>query len=216
MHTGNQNGGIEFMSTTTNTTKIQKLYHFTHNITGKKYLGQTTRDLNVYNGSSKSWLEHLEKYGNDYSTDILFESDDQKRFKEVCKHYSEKFDIINNPDYFNLVAEYGGSLGGKANPSYKTGKYVGRLDDPELYKKLDRQKHAETWEAKRKHTHPRMNFYYHKRMGNKQRAEYYWNKWYKMAPKKSKNRQAIWSTDTFEMWYNRKGNDLDFRHKYTI
>ena len=61
-----------------------------------------------------------------------------------------------------------------------------------------------------------MNFYHHKRKGNRERAEYYWNKWFSMAPKNSNNRQALWPTDTFEMWYNRKGNDLDFRHKYTI
>ena len=82
------------MSTTTNTTKIQKLYHFTHNITGKKYLGQTTRDLNVYKGSSKGWLEHLEQYGNDYEIEILFESYDQARFIDVCKYYSNKFQIL--------------------------------------------------------------------------------------------------------------------------
>lgn len=200
----------------TNMHKIQTLYHFTHNITGKKYLGQTTRDLNVYNGSSKSWLEHLEMYGFDYDKEILFESSNKERFKDVCKFFSEKFDVVNSTEYFNKVAEYGGNMGGAANPSFKTGKYTGRLDNLALYRELDRQKHADTWEDNKERTHPRMNFYHHKRMGNKERAEYYWNIWYKMAPKKSKNRQALWPTDTFEMWYNRKGNDLDFRHKYTI
>lgn len=200
----------------TNMHKIQTLYHFTHNITGKKYLGQTTRDLNVYNGSSKSWLEHLELYGFDYDKEILFESSNKERFKDVCKFFSEKFDVVNSTEYFNKVAEYGGNMGGAANPSFKTGKYTGRLDNLELYRELDRQKHADTWEDNKERTHPRMNFYHHKRMGNKERAEYYWNIWYEMSPKKSKNRQALWPTDTFEMWYNRKGNDLDFRHKYTI
>ena len=190
---------------------MQTLYHHTHNVTGKKYLGQTTRDLNVYKGSSVEWLEHLEQYGDDYSTEILFESSDKEKFKEVCQHYSEQLDVVKNNEYFNKVAEYGGSMGGAANPRFKTGKFTGRLDDPELYKKLDRQKHAETWETNKERIHPRMNFSHHKRVGNKERAEYYWNIWYKMAPKKSKNRQALWPTDTFEMWYNRKGNDLNFR-----
>ncbi len=197
-----------------NTMLEQKLYHHTHNVTGKKYLGQTTRDLTVYKGSSVDWLKHLDKYGNDYSTEILFESSNKERFKDVCKFFSEKFDVVNSTEYFNKVAEYGGSTGGEANPNHKTGKYTGRLDNPELYRELDRQKHADTWEDNKERTHPRMNFYYHKRMGNKKRAEYYWNIWYSMAPKKSKNRQAIWPTDTFEMWYYRQGNDLDFRHKY--
>tara|TARA_B100001094_G_scaffold330646_1_gene396402 strand:+ start:2425 stop:2997 length:573 start_codon:yes stop_codon:yes gene_type:complete len=190
---------------------MQTLYHHTHNVTGKKYLGQTTRDLNVYKGSSVEWLEHLEQYGDDYSTEILFESSDKEKFKEVCQHYSEKLDVVKNNEYFNKVAEHGGSTGGAANPNHKTGKFTGRLDNPELYKKLDRQKHADTWETNRERIHPRMNFSHHKRVGNKERAEYYWNIWYKMAPKKSKNRQALWPTDTFEMWYNRKGNALDFR-----
>ena len=190
---------------------MQTLYHHTHNITGKKYLGQTTRNLNVYKGSSVEWLEHLEQYGDDYSTEILFESSDKEKFKEVCQYYSKKLDVVKNNEYFNKVAEYGGSMGGAANPSFKTGKFTGRLDDPELYKQLDKQKHAETWKTNRKRIHPRMNFSYHKNRGNRERAEYYWNIWYKMAPKKSKNRQALWPTDTFEMWYNRKGNDLNFR-----
>jgi hypothetical protein len=190
---------------------LVKLYHFTHRKTGKKYLGQTTRDLNVYNGSSVGWLKHLDLHGYDYDTEILFESNDEKRFKDMCKFYSEKFDVVNNSEYFNQRPEHGGSLGGNANPNYKTGKYSGRTDNPELYKQLDKQKHAETWETTKQRAHPRMNFFYHKRMGNKERAEYYWNIWYSMSPKKSNNRQALWKTDTFDMWYNRKGNDLDFR-----
>tara|TARA_R110002074_G_scaffold305157_1_gene476364 strand:- start:226 stop:831 length:606 start_codon:yes stop_codon:yes gene_type:complete len=192
----------------------QKLYHHTHNVTGKKYLGQTTRDLNVYKGSSDDWLAHLDEYGDDYSTEILFESQDTEKFQEVCKHYSDRFNIVQSPNYFNKVAEYGGSLGGQANPNHKTGKFTGRLDNPELYKQLDNQKHADTWVTTRKRVHPRMNFYWHKKVGNKAEAEYWWNIWYNMAPKKSNNRQALWTTDTFEMWYYRQGNDLDFRHKY--
>lgn len=214
MTSGVTNGTTESTHITRNIVLKQKLYHHTHNVTGKKYLGQTTRDLNVYKGSSVDWLDHLKEYGEDYSTEILFESKDKKKFEEVCKYYSDKFSVVQNPSYFNKVAEYGGSLGGKANPNHKTGKYTGRLDNPELYKQLDRQKHVDLWETIKKRVHPRMNFYYHKRMGNKERAEYYWNIWYNMAPKKSNNRQALWATDTFEMWYYRQGDDLNFRHKY--
>jgi hypothetical protein len=192
----------------------QKLYHHTHNVTGKKYLGQTTRDLSVYKGSSVDWLAHLDEYGDDYSTEILFESKDTEKFEEVCKHYSNKFDVVVNPNYFNKLPEHGGSLGGQANPNHKTGKYTGRLDNPELYKQLDNQKHADTWTTVRTRTHPRMNFLYHKKAGHKAEAEYWWNKWYSMAPKKSNNQQALWTTDTFEMWYYREGNDTDFRAKY--
>ena len=178
-----------------------------------KYLGQTTRNPYKYKGSGVYWRRHIEMYGNNVTTEILYQSDNQDNFKKVCIDYSAKFDVVNNKMFANLIEEHGNLLGGKANPNYKTGKYTGRLDNPELYKQLDRDHHSAQWDNKKEYAHPRMNFYHHKRIGNKERAEYYWNIWYSMAPKKSNNRQALWKTDTFEMWYNRKGNDLDFREK---
>jgi hypothetical protein len=190
------------------------LYLKTHNVTGMKYLGQTTRNPYKYEGSGVYWRRHIEMHGNNVTTEILYQSDNQDNFEKVCIDYSAKFDVVNNKMFANLIEEHGNSLGGKANPNYKTGKYTGRLDNPELYKQLDRDHHSAQWDNKKEYAHPRMNFYHHKRIGNKERAEYYWNIWYSMAPKKSNNRQALWKTDTFEMWYNRKGNDLDFREKY--
>ena len=193
----------------------QKLYHHTHNVTGRKYLGQTTRDMNVYKGSSDGWREHLNEYGIDLTSEVLFESKNTEKFKEVCKYYSNKFDVVDNPDYFNKVAEHGGSLGGAANPNYKTGKYTGRLDNPELYKEIDRQNYKKNWVVRSPGlwtaAHCRMNFLHHKRTHNRETAEYWWKKWYDRAPKKSNNRQSLWSTDTFKMWYSREGNDLNFR-----
>ena len=57
------------------------------------------------------------------------------------------------------------------------------------------------------------NFYY-KKKGNKKEAEQSWNEWYSKAKFKSNNRQALQKTDTFKLWYNRNGNDLNFRKKY--
>ena len=193
----------------------QKLYHHTHNVTGRKYLGQTTRDMNVYKGSGVDWREHLNEYGNDLTSKVLFESKNTEKFKEVCEYYSNKFDVVNNPDYFNKRPEHGGSLGGAANPNYKTGKYEGRLDNPELYKKRDKEDFQENWPKRRSAGCPRMMFLYHKKeSGNEQEMERHWNLWYKERAKigfKSKNRQSLWETDTFKMWRNRKGNDLNFR-----
>ena len=122
---------------------------------------------------------------------------------------------MNNPDYFNKRPEHGGSLGGAANPNYKTGKYEGRLDNPELYKKRDKEDFQENWPKRRSTGCPRMMFLYHKKeSGNEQEMERHWNLWYKERAKigfKSKNRQSLWETDTFKMWRNRKGNDLNFR-----
>jgi len=59
-----------------------------------------------------------------------------------------------------------------------------------------------------------LNFSYHKKKGHKATAEYWWNVWYNMAPKRGCGKGALWTTDTFEMWYHREGNDKDFRAKY--
>ena len=63
-----------------------------------------------------------------------------------------------------------------------------------------------------------MAFWYHKNeTRNIDEARKYWNKWYSQRKKegfKSKNRQSLWKTDTFEMWWYREGNELDFREKY--
>ena len=56
-----------------------------------------------------------------------------------------------------------------------------------------------------------MNFNYHKKERSFDKAKEYWNKWYDLSMFKDNNRQALWETDTFELWYNRKGNDLNFR-----
>ena len=58
-----------------------------------------------------------------------------------------------------------------------------------------------------------MNFSDYKRRGNFDKAQEWWNKWYDLSMFKDNNRQALWKTDTFEMWYNRKGNDINFRDK---
>jgi transposase len=48
------------------------LYVKTHNKTGLKYLGKTTKlDPHKYSGSGKRWLRHLKKHGFDYTTEIL-------------------------------------------------------------------------------------------------------------------------------------------------
>ena len=146
---------------------------------------------------------------------ILFESSDPDEFKRESIYHSKLYNVVENDDFANQVEEWGGSLGGAANPNHKTGELVGRLDDPELYKELDRKRYRDDpWEDRKHRIHPRMNFYYHKSEGNIERAKHYFDIWKEMAPKNSNNRQALQESDTFEMWYNRKGNDLNFRDSY--
>lgn len=69
------------------------LYIKTHNKTGLKYFGKTTRkDPYSYLGSGKVWKRHLRKYGNDVTTEILNMYDD----KEKCLRDAIKFSIDNN------------------------------------------------------------------------------------------------------------------------
>ena len=118
--------------------------------------------------------------------------------------------------YYNIMIgdpRAGAPMNGKFNTNYKDGRYEGRLSDPELYRKLDRENHIRVWPEKRKHDTHRQMFYYYKRVKNKEKAEIAWKCWYNAHPFKDDrcNRKSLWKSDTFEMWYNRKGNEIDFR-----
>jgi hypothetical protein len=48
------------------------LYIKTHNITGLKYFGKTTKvNPYAYTGSGEYWLNHLKIHGNNISTEII-------------------------------------------------------------------------------------------------------------------------------------------------
>lgn len=83
------------------------LYLKTHNKTGLKYLGKTSRNPETYKGSGLYWLNHLRKHGYDVTTEILFESIDKSEIQEKGIYYSELWDIVKNPDFANLRLETG-------------------------------------------------------------------------------------------------------------
>lgn len=83
------------------------LYLKTHNQTGLKYLGKTTKDPFQYHGSGVYWKNHLRKHGYDITTEILFQTKDKKEFEKVSLEYSEKWDISNNNEFANLIEERG-------------------------------------------------------------------------------------------------------------
>jgi hypothetical protein len=68
------------------------LYIKTHNITGLKYFGKTTKDPITYRGSGKYWRAHLKKHGNDVTTEVLGYYTD----KERCSKIALEFSISNN------------------------------------------------------------------------------------------------------------------------
>lgn len=49
------------------------IYIKTHNVTGLKYLGKTTKDPFKYRGSGKYWKRYLAKHGNNVTTEVIAE-----------------------------------------------------------------------------------------------------------------------------------------------
>lgn len=125
------------------------LYLKTHNKTGLKYIGQTTRDPFKYNGSGKYWKRHLKKHGNDVSTEILLKTNDEKELKEAGLYYSDLWDIVNSENFANLTTEEGQGGNNANNIDYdKLGKKLKKLFNSEEYKKnvdpIRNEKHRQT------------------------------------------------------------------------
>jgi hypothetical protein len=87
---------------------IYTLYIKTHNKTGLKYLGQTSKqDPHKYAGSGTYWLKHLAKHGYDYTTEILKECHSKEELKTLGLYYSNLWNIVENKEWANLQPERG-------------------------------------------------------------------------------------------------------------
>lgn len=95
------------------------LYLKTHNITGLKYLGITTKNPVIYKGSGKYWLLHLNKHGNDVSTEILGQYDTKEELKEAGLYYSKLWNIVESDSFANLAPEKGGGGEGIMSLSFE-------------------------------------------------------------------------------------------------
>jgi len=79
-----------------------------HNITKLKYLCITSKEnWERYRGSGLYWLKHLEKHGCDFSTRLIFESDDYDIFVDMCDLVSSELNVVESNDYANLIHETG-------------------------------------------------------------------------------------------------------------
>ena len=83
------------------------LYIKTHNITGLKYLGYTSKDPIKYRGSGKHWLRHINKHGYDVTTIVLYETPYKEEIREQGLYYSDLWNIVYSNNYANLVPESG-------------------------------------------------------------------------------------------------------------
>lgn len=103
------------------------LYVKTHNKTGLKYLGKTvSKDPHSYPGSGFVWRKHLDKYGYDYTTEILLETDNAEELKEQGVYYSNLWNIVDSKEWANLRIEQGD--GGDTSQSEGWQAYYNRRD----------------------------------------------------------------------------------------
>lgn len=84
------------------------LYIKTHNDTGLKYFGKTTKkDPHKYTGSGKYWKRHLKKHGNNYSTEIIATFEDEFACQEFALSFSKEHNIVDSDEWANLQEENG-------------------------------------------------------------------------------------------------------------
>lgn len=87
---------------------MHKLLIKQHNKTGLKYLCYTQKvDHDTYRGSGLKWKRHIQKYGYDVTTSLIFETTCYDTFIEFAKSKSIEYDIVNSNEWANLRLEEG-------------------------------------------------------------------------------------------------------------
>lgn len=81
------------------------LYIKEHNKTGLKYFGKTTRDPFKYQGSGKYWRRHIKKHGYDVTTKLIGSFEDEQLAEDFAISFSIENNIIDNPEWANLILE---------------------------------------------------------------------------------------------------------------
>lgn len=86
--------------------KLIYLYIKTHNKTGLKYFGKTSKtDPYNYAGSGVKWKRHLKKYGYDFSTEIYGQYYNKKDCLAAAIEFSIKNNIVESKEWANLKIE---------------------------------------------------------------------------------------------------------------
>jgi hypothetical protein len=135
------------------------LYIKTHNVTGLKYFGKTTKkDPHKYTGSGKYWKRHLHKHGFDYTTEIIATFHDETLCEQFAIKFSTENGIVNSTSWANLQEENGldgapnGHAGHKFTPEQlqklsETSKQ--RWSDPQFRNKI-KESQSNSWTEQRK------------------------------------------------------------------
>lgn len=93
------------------------LYIKTHNKTGLKYFGKTTKDPYQYRGSGKRWLAHLKKHGTDVLTEVLGYYVTEQECLHTAMAFSKENNIVESVQWANMIDENGldGGATGRTN-----------------------------------------------------------------------------------------------------
>ncbi len=99
--------------------KPTALYVKTHNKTGLKYFGKTTRlgCIHTYKGSGIHWRRHLKVHGNDYTTELLGIWQNKERLEKFATDFCTTNDVVKSVFWANMVLEQGlqGASNGETN-----------------------------------------------------------------------------------------------------
>lgn len=89
-----------------------KLMIKTHNVTGLKYLCITKRrNWEQYTGSGTYWKAHLKKHGINFSTELLYDTENYDDFVEQCLFYSALYNVALSEEFANQIPELGYDTG---------------------------------------------------------------------------------------------------------
>jgi hypothetical protein len=102
---------------------IYYLYIKTHNKTGLKYLGHTSKqDPYTYCGSGKDWKTHLNQFGYTVNTEILAECSSKEELNTLGRYYSTYYRVTSSmDDYGNRIwANRIPETGGGGSPTEET------------------------------------------------------------------------------------------------
>jgi hypothetical protein len=86
---------------------ILYLYVKTHNVTGLKYLGKTTKNPFEYKGSGLYWKRHITEHGDNVSTEIIGAFDNKDDLAFAGRFWSYQWDIVKSEQWANLRTEEG-------------------------------------------------------------------------------------------------------------
>ena len=118
------------------------LYVKTHNVTGLKYLGQTTCDPYSYMGSGIRWTRHLKKHGFDITTEIIGEYYNKEDLKRQGIYYSTLWNVKESTEWANLTEENG--MGG----DLRSGKIHTNQSKKKISESKKGTKHSDETKAK--------------------------------------------------------------------